>query len=504
MRQIFTHQISLDHVPIEDIQLDVNSRDPLVAFLFGIQSILTNNAACKKLTALLKTHNPEVSKHRGRPGMNVWVVVLLAAIKQELNCTYDRLATMANQMGVLRLLMGHGTEDEKVYTGQALHDNITLVSSTLLQKLNQLIIEVGHQVVGHQSGDLLKCHADSKVSLTNVAFPTDLALLWKSTASLIRTCVRLTFAFEVTGWRQQKYLHEKLEKLFKFSRKGRRSAYRLQWVKKFLKYSNPMGEKAKKMLEELSEQEQEIKARLNGQDASCEDQDRLDKIQQARQDISFYLHYMALFSDQITRRIFDGETIPQQEKVYSIFKPFTRWIVKGKAGILMELGVPVAIIEDDYQFVLGYGIEWKGTDIDMAVPLVQSIEAQYPHLTMTCSFDLGFYSPEVREQLETKTNLVVIGMFRKGRLSKEEKERQTTEEYKEARQGHSRVESCMNVLNHRGMRLIREVGKEGFERVVACTIVAVNIHRLGTLIQQKQLKRLRRKEKREKRLRQAA
>ena len=120
---------------------------------------------------------------------------------------------------------------------------------------------------------------------------------------------------------------------------------------------------------------------------------------------------------------------------------------------------------------------------------------------MTCSFDLGFYSPEVREQLETKTNLVVIGMSRKGRLSKE---RHNTEESKEARQGHSRVESCMNVLSHRGMRLIREVSKEGFERVVACTMVAVNIHRLGTLIQQKELKRLRRKEKREKRRRQAA
>jgi len=61
MRQIFNHQLSLDHVPIEDIQLDLNSRDPFVAFLFGIQSILTNNAACKKLTALLKTHNPKIS-----------------------------------------------------------------------------------------------------------------------------------------------------------------------------------------------------------------------------------------------------------------------------------------------------------------------------------------------------------------------------------------------------------------------------------------------------------
>jgi len=87
------------------------------------------------------------------------------------------MSYQANGMGVLRLMMGHGTKDEKVYTGQALHDNITLVSSILLQKLNQLIIEVGHQVVGHHIGDLLKCHADSKVSLTHAAFPTDLALL---------------------------------------------------------------------------------------------------------------------------------------------------------------------------------------------------------------------------------------------------------------------------------------------------------------------------------------
>ncbi|MCY3999892.1 MAG: hypothetical protein OXF84_03665 [Bacteroidetes bacterium] len=138
---------------------------------------MTNNAASKKLAALLKTHNPKVSKRHGRPGMNIWVVILLAALKQELNCTYDRLATLANQMGILRLMMGHGTTDKKVYTGQSLHDNITLVSATLLQKLNQLIIEVGHQVVGHHIGDLLKCHADSKVSLTHAAFPTDLALL---------------------------------------------------------------------------------------------------------------------------------------------------------------------------------------------------------------------------------------------------------------------------------------------------------------------------------------
>ena len=49
--------------------------------------------------------------------------------------------------------------------------------------------------------------------------------------------------------------------------------------------------------------------------------------------------------DQIDRRLLKGETIPQNEKVFSIFEPHTRWISKGKAGCPVELGVPVCIIE---------------------------------------------------------------------------------------------------------------------------------------------------------------
>ncbi|MCY4224087.1 MAG: hypothetical protein OXF06_04550 [Bacteroidetes bacterium] len=58
MRNIFTHQLSLDSVLIEDIQLNPSSRDPFIAFLYGIKLILTNHAASKQLSALLKTHNP--------------------------------------------------------------------------------------------------------------------------------------------------------------------------------------------------------------------------------------------------------------------------------------------------------------------------------------------------------------------------------------------------------------------------------------------------------------
>ncbi len=136
----------------------------------------------------------------------------------------------------------------------------------------------------------------------------------------------------------------------------------------------------------------------------------------------------------------------------------------------------MAIMKNAYLFVLGYGIEWEGTDIDMAVPLVQSMEAQYPHLTMTCSFDLKFYNPKFQEQLETETKLVTVVMSKKG-----------ASEYRRVQGDMSRalrVKSCMNTLNHRGIWLIREANEKRFERgAVECTVVAANLYRLDTMIQ---------------------
>ena len=36
--------------------------------------------------------------------------------------------------------------------------------------------------------------------------------------------------------------------------------------------------------------------------------------------------------DQVERRLLRGETIPHEEKVFSIFEEHTRWVSKGKAG----------------------------------------------------------------------------------------------------------------------------------------------------------------------------
>ena len=50
--------------------------------------------------------------------------------------------------------------------------------------------------------------------------------------------------------------------------------------------------------------------------------------------------------DQIWRRVVEVETIPRHEKFFSVFDLCTRWISKGNADCIAELGAPAIVIEN--------------------------------------------------------------------------------------------------------------------------------------------------------------
>ena len=118
--------------------------------------------------------------------------------------------------------------------------------------------------------------------------------------------------------------------------------------------------------------------------------------------------------DQVERRLLKGETIAHDEKVFSIFEEHTRWVSKGKAGCAVELGVPVCVVEDQFQFILHHKILWEGSDTDIAVSVIEETQALHRDLRV-CSFDRGFHSPGNRAQLDAMLDLNALP--RKGRLS---------------------------------------------------------------------------------------
>ena len=192
--------------------------------------------------------------------------------------------------------------------------------------------------------------------------------------------------------------------------------------------------------------------------------------------------------DQVERRLLRGETIPHAEKVFSIFEEHTRWVSKGKAGTLVELGVPVALIEDQYQFILHHKVLWEGEDVDVAVPMVQEAQALYPALR-ACSFDRGFHSRDNRVRLDAL--LDVNALPGKGHLSKANRAREDAESFVAARRAHPAIESAINGLEHRGLDRVRSHGADGFARTIALSVLAANLHRIRLILQKRARKRQR-------------
>ena len=84
--------------------------------------------------------------------------------------------------------------------------------------------------------------------------------------------------------------------------------------------------------------------------------------------------------DQVRRRVLEGQVIAHEEKVFSIFESHTEWVSKGKAGVPVELGVKVCILEDQHQFILHHQVMQRQSDDQVCVQMVVQAKNRFPKL----------------------------------------------------------------------------------------------------------------------------
>ncbi len=476
MRVVETQQMQFGELAIGDIEIDAKSRDDVPAVLKGLQWIYCHEPTRQRVFELLQEKiQPGVDMKVGRPGMQLWRVLVLAVLKQGLNCDFDRLQDYANHHNTVRQMLGHSVGFHRgkpsKYQLQTLIDNVSLLSAELLSEISQLVVAGGHELVGHKPGKPLRGRCDSFVVETNVKYPTDVGLLRDAIRCMVRETVRAADQYGLAGWRQHKKLLKELRKLFNRVRSSR------GWKKK------------RKVRDYVAHCQRLLK---RSQATVSELKSKLEQLPLLVQMIENYQGYGLRQLDQVRRRLLDGETIAHEEKVFSIFEPHTRWIVKGKAGVPVELGLPVCILEDQHQFVLHHKILWQGSDVDVAVPMVKETQARFSDVRMV-SFDKGFHSPHNRRQLDQMLELNALPC--KGKLSKKNQAREQAAEFVAARKQHSAVESAVNNLEHRGLDRVRSHGADGFARTVSLSVLAANVHRIGLVLQRAERDRIRRQKK---------
>ena len=484
MRIVHNPQLVFGQVPIEDLVLDARSRDDIPAVLKGIQQLYKNDSLRQQIFDLLQRHlldNPAADDEqavpsatnpdpgRGRPGMALWAVLVLALLKQGLRCDFDRLTELANKHSDVRSMLGlSGLASEQYFAHRSVVRNVSLLTPTLLQELNHLVVQEGLRLVGVEEEQPLQARVDSFVVETNVHYPTDVSLLWDALRCLLRVVTAACTDYRLAGWRQSEHWQSKVYKRFqrvrtagrRQGRKGRRQ------VRLYLRTARELAGRAEQSQQQL---------RACGAEVGV------------LAEIERLLGHTRRQVEQIERRVLQRETIPHGEKVFSIFEEHTRWCAKGKAGRQVELGVPVAVVESEQQFVLHWQVMWDEQDVEVACPLVRATQAQYPQLQV-CSFDKGFHSQANRAGLEQM--LEVSALPKKGRLSQADQAREGAAEFRAARRAHPAVESAINNLEQRGLNRVLSRGPDGFERMVGLGVLAANVHRIGLVLQRRERERL--------------
>jgi len=487
MRVVQNSQMQIGEVDISQIKFDPKSRDDIPKILKGLQHLYMNLALRTQIFELLEAEiSPKVNKRNGRPGMELWKILVCGVVRLDLNEDYDRLHELVNHHDTIREMLGHAQFDEQTYHYQTLKDNVSLFTPELLDKINQVVVSAGHILVKKKEGEALRGRCDSFVVETNVHYPTDINLLYDAMRKVITLTAQWCDQHEVRDWRQHAYNVRHLKRLMRTAQNKKRSKAQSEEQQK--KNAVLIAEAHQEYLDVAERYLKKAQVTLAVLDQRVTNEfDVLKKLE-----IEGFMHHAIRQIDQTKRRVILGEAIPHAEKVFSIFEPHTEWISKGKAGVPVELGVKVCILEDQYQFILHHQVMEKKTDDQVTVSMVEEAKKRFQNLN-ACSFDKGFHSQA--NQIALKEQLAQVALPRKGKLSQQAQAAEQSETFIKARRAHSAVESAINALEVHGLDICLDHGIDGFKRYVALAVVARNIHRIGAILWQQEQLREQRKRK---------
>lgn len=477
MRQRFEQQMSLRTVAISDVKFPLKSRDELPPVLMALQYIFVTPALNEKVFELLEKKICKDKKKTGRKGMDLWHILVLAVVRHACGTNWDTLETWANHHELVRRVMGvHATafiEDEKIeFNYQTILDNVSLIDEDLLWQINLLVVDAGHKLVKKKEDEALKLKTDSYAAETNVHFPTDLNLLWDSSRKCLDMVKMLQKISSLKGWRKIKNIRKALKSQFRATSqkvfKGRDEHQKKQSVKEYLRQAKTLVEKVEGVIKNppvVMDKEEVIKAIIV--------------------ELVKYKNYVTKFTDQIERRLLKGETIPAEEKIFSIFEEHTEWLTKGKLNKKVELGHLLLVTSDQYQFIVDYKVMEKQRDASQVSGLCERIKKHYPDEKIKShSFDKGFWSKDNLATLQG-AGIAQVVLPKKGRHNKEDKERESGREFKKLRNAHSAVESNINMLEHHGLNRCMDKGLHGFKRYAGLSVLAYNLHILGNKLKAK-------------------
>ncbi len=306
----------------------------------------------------------------------------------------------------------------------------------------------------------VKQRMDSTVYETNIHYPTDSSLLWDSfrtLARLLRSIQNDLPPLKLT----HRFHDKKVKKRATFI--ARNASSKQKWTRR----------KVKKQYRALLDAVRWI----HGVGEAV-----LAQVHQARyeaEDLAYYQPLVARINNHAYQRVIEGQTLPPDEKLYSLFEAHTELLKRGKAGKPIEFGHKVLFAQTAEKFihhyrVLGHRIE----DKDLLEPALDAHKALFGEHPDLLAADKGFY--ESMDQIRNlEKEIETVSIAKKGGRTPKEYERETTDDFLAGQRFRAGSEGSISVLK-RAFKLGRCLF-QGFKHYAASVGLAVLCHNLVLL-----------------------
>jgi len=305
-----------------------------------------------------------------------------------------------------------------------------------------------------------KQRMDTTVYETNIHYPTDSSLLWDSFRTLARLIRTIQSELPQLGL-DHRFHDKKVKKLHTFIARNASSKKKSTQRKVKQTYA-ALIQKVVWILEVGRGVERCLIQ------ASC-----------TAEALSHYLPLVARIVDQADRRVLKGQTVPPDEKLYSLFEEHTELIVRGKAGKPIEFGHKILVAQTGEKFIHHYQVmEKRIEDKELLMPAVEAHKELFGSYPDVLSTDKGFY--ESMKQMEGLEALIpVVSIAKKGRRTQAEYERETSEAFVDGQRFRAGSEGSISVLK-RAFKLGKCFFK-GVKNYAASVGLAVLCHNLVLL-----------------------
>jgi IS5 family transposase len=402
---------------------------------------------------------------RGRNSTPVEVILRMLVVKRLYHYSYeDTERNVSDSLNLRRFcrVYLHEVPDDTTLIRQA-----NLIQPKTLEKFNQRILELAieRKVTRGQ-----KLRTDGTVVESNIRPPSDNRLLADSVRVLARNVVRARTVLRAAGEKFEahfedftqtaKQLSRQIGETLRTKTEAARSAGRQQY-QALLDLTRETVEAARQTHKQLKKRSEPSAKRL-------------------AQTLSTFLPHTQQVIDQTVRRILQGEQVPAQEKIVSLFEAHTDIIRRGKEAKPVEYGHKIWLNEVEGGLVSHYRI-LKGNppDEQQWKPSLKAHPKTFQHPPQQASADRGL-SSESNEQLAHDLGVPRVILPKRGYRSKPREKLEHRAWFVKGRHWHAGVEGRISVLKRaHGLGRCLAHDLAGFHSWVGWGVIAGNLAVLG-------------------------